>query len=81
MNMATKEQEHRHETDWFQIRHIASMNVRGLNYALAVTILFLVVCVIFAVLGYATQGIILGGIDLVTLVTIFILRGAQGSKD
>lgn len=87
VRMAEKEQEHRFEhensqsaCDKMLIEATASDSKRGQNYALIITILFLIGAVTLALYGHDTVASILGGGTLAAIVTVFITGKNGNSK-
>lgn len=71
--MAEKEQNHRHGMDRSAIEGEISKDKRGQRYGFAIAIFFGIAALILGLTGQPWLGGILGTVDLVALVTVFVL--------
>jgi uncharacterized membrane protein len=80
VKMAEAEQAHRHRMDERVVRHQARRSWGGLITGSVIALAFLVGAVYLIARGSGVEGTILGTVDLVALVTVFVL-GRRPSPD
>lgn len=81
VKMAEKEQDFRHESRRTELRHSNERARDGQRLGAIIAILFLVGAVWVTLAGYWIAGAILGGADLIALVSIFVTGKYFGSRD
>lgn len=69
--------ERRQDREYRLVREDFYKNMAGLGTAFVITMAFLFVSAFLIVQGYGVYGTILGSVDLVALVTIFVTSGSR----
>lgn len=78
IQMAEREQSHRHSMDTLALNGDIDKDRRGQNYGLLLALSFAVITVVLGLNGLETLAAIIGSVDLVALVTVFVIgRRAQ----
>lgn len=76
-----KQTAHRMELEKIAIPAELSQSKRGQDYGLIIALSFLLASFVLIILGHSVAGTIIGSIDLVALVTVFVLgRYTQNSQ-
>lgn len=84
---AIEESVHRRKTNTLIITEGYAQQRRGQNYGLIVALSFLALSVLVILLGYPVAGTILGSVDLVALVGVFVIgqfskkKASTGKRD
>lgn len=68
-----KQSQHRMDMEKGVVESQQRQSTRGQHYGLIVALVFIIIAGILAYTGHDTAGIILGTVDLVALVTVFIV--------
>ncbi|WP_298797037.1 DUF2335 domain-containing protein [uncultured Pseudonocardia sp.] len=77
VRMAEKEQEHRHQMNL----ESAKLRQRGQRFGLTIALAFLAVAGVLIFTGHDTAGTIIGSVDLVALVAVFVTGRFLASGD
>jgi uncharacterized membrane protein len=72
MVMAEKQQAHRHELEKNYVKQSNNQAWIGLIFGFVITLAFLIFSVYLIVQGFGTSGTILGSINIVALVSLFV---------
>ncbi len=71
--MAEREQAHRHSIDTIALNGDINRDKRGQNYGLLLALSFALITVVLGLNGLETLAAIIGSVDLVALVTVFVI--------
>lgn len=80
LNMAEREQQHRHDIIERTVRLEGRLGPMGMIFAFIIAITFFVVAAWLIDDGHGTEGTILATVDLLALVTVFVTRGRGESS-
>ncbi|HHQ4525524.1 DUF2335 domain-containing protein [Aeromonas veronii] len=73
IQMAEREQAHRHSIDTIALNGDINRDKRGQNYGLLLALSFALITVVLGLNGLETLAAIIGSVDLVALVTVFVI--------
>lgn len=81
IKMAEYQSAHRQEIEKIAISKQLNQSGRGQNYGFILAMTFLVAAFILIILGHETAGTIIGTVDLVALVSVFVIGKTFQRKD